>query len=286
MSLIEQTPTPARSATQTAQATGRTAHPAGTARATQPQRPGSGEPQPPAAVVIDSVTKTYGGNRVLDQVSFTVPAGQITGFVGPNGAGKSTLLRVVLGLTTPDSGTVSLHGAPTPARGSSFVHAARPAHEVGALLSAETLPAAMTARGYLTYVADTQGLPRTRVAEVLETVELAHAADRKIKTFSLGMRQRAGIAAALLAQPRLLILDEPLNGLDVDGIVAVRHLLRSLAASGVTVLVSSHLMNELAAVVDHVVMIRTGRLLAEGPLEALQAGGRTLEQAYLDHVHA
>ena len=243
-----------------------------------PTAPASDAPPAPPMLSIRHVSKHYRGVPAVQDVSFDVPAGRITGFVGPNGAGKSTVLRMALGLTRPDSGEVTVDGAP-------FADAAAPGRTVGALLSAESLPGHMTVRGHLGWAAATQGLPRRRVREVLDAVGLPHAGRRRIKGLSLGMRQRVGLAAALLGEPRLLVLDEPLNGLDTDAILALRSLLTDYAARGNTVLLSSHLMAELARVVDHVVMIRGGRLVAAGPLSDFESSGRTLEDAYLHLVH-
>lgn len=236
-------------------------------------------PVPTPALSLRGVVKHYDGIPAVQDVSFDVPAGRITGLVGPNGAGKSTLLRMALGLSRPDAGVVTVDGVP-------FATSDAPGRSVGALLSAETLPGSMTVGAFLRWAADTQGLPRRRVAEVLEAVGLPHVGQRRIRRLSLGMRQRVGLAAALLGEPRLLVLDEPLNGLDTDAILALRSLLVDYAARGNTVLLSSHLMAELARVVDHVVLIRGGRLLASKTLAEFQAGGRTLEDAYIELVHA
>lgn len=208
---------------------------------------------------IDELTKRYGSNTVLDRVSFEAPDGAITGFVGPNGAGKTTTLRIAAGLSQPSEGQVQI-GA------TSFVQAERPAHHLGLFLSAEGIPRTMTARGFLEYVCDTQSLPRTRAQQVLHAVGLTDAANKKVKSFSLGMRQRLGIGAATVGEPSHLILDEPANGLDPDGIRWFRDFVLSSAQQGVCIILSSHHMRELGAVADHVVMISSGRIAAQGSI--------------------
>jgi ABC-2 type transport system ATP-binding protein len=205
---------------------------------------------------VNGITKRYGDRLAVDDLSFTVRPGVVTGFVGPNGAGKSTTLRIAVGLTRPDRGEVLVDGRP---------YAAHPAplRDVGALLDARAVHPRRTARRHLAVLAATNGIPRRRVDEVLELVGLTDAADRLPGGFSLGMSQRLGIAAALLGDPATVLLDEPVNGLDPEGIRWVRELLRSLAAEGRTVFLSSHLMSEMALTADQLVIIGRGRLLAD-----------------------
>jgi ABC-2 type transport system ATP-binding protein len=207
-------------------------------------------------IEIDNVTKRYGDTIAVDHLSFTVQPGRVTGFLGPNGAGKSTTMRLVLGLDRPDSGTTRIAGGP-------YAELEDPMRVVGALLEARALHPGRTARRHLTYLAQTQGISLRRVDEMLEAVGLAAVADKRVGGFSLGMGQRLGIAVALLGDPQILILDEPVNGLDVDGVRWIRELLRSLADEGRTVLLSSHMLNEMAMTADHLVVIRGGRLVAD-----------------------
>ncbi|MFJ4712993.1 ABC transporter ATP-binding protein [Streptomyces sp. NPDC088785] len=200
--------------------------------------------------------KRYGGRTAVDGLSFTVPPGRVTGFVGPNGAGKSTTLRMLLGLDTPDSGTALIGGRP-------YTRLGEPLATVGALLDSEALHPGRRARDHLLWLAHYSGFPARRVDLVLDRVGLTPAARKRAGGFSLGMRQRLGIAAALLGDPPVLILDEPVNGLDPEGVRWIRRLLRSLAAEGRTVLVSSHLMSELEDTADHLLVIGRGRLLAD-----------------------
>ncbi|KUH37723.1 MULTISPECIES: ABC transporter ATP-binding protein [Streptomyces] len=202
------------------------------------------------------LTKRYGDRTVVHGLSFTVHPGTVTGFLGPNGAGKSTTLRMILGLDAPTSGHATVNGRPYAA------HRA-PLTQVGALLEARAVHPGHTARDHLHALALTHGLPRRRVDEVLELAGLTDVADRRVKGFSLGMGQRLGIASALLGDPSTLVLDEPVNGLDPEGVLWIRTLLKSLAAEGRTVLVSSHLMSETALTADHLVVIGRGRLLAD-----------------------
>ncbi|MGQ7786171.1 ABC transporter ATP-binding protein [Nesterenkonia sp. PF2B19] len=217
--------------------------------------------------IIDSLTKTYGGSTVLDDVSFCAPDGAITGFVGPNGAGKTTTMRIITGLTHATAGHVEVGGEPFPA-------AQRPARRLGVFLSAEGIPPSMTAHAYLDYACRTQGMPTSRVAQVLADVDLSWAAHHRVTSFSLGMRQRLGIGAATLTEPSHLILDEPANGLDPDGIRWFRDFVRASADSGVSILLSSHHMRELGAVADQVVMIDGGRILAHGSLQEFLAAAQ------------
>jgi ABC-2 type transport system ATP-binding protein len=216
---------------------------------------------------VRSLTKTFGAQRAVDDLSFTVHPGTVTGFLGPNGAGKSTTLRAAVGLVRPDRGEVLLAGRP-------YARLAAPLREVGALLDARAVHPRRTARQHLAVLAATHGIPRARVDEVLGLVGLADVAGRRPGGFSLGMAQRLGIATALLGDPGILLLDEPVNGLDPEGVRWVRELLRGLAAEGRTVLLSSHLMSETALTADRVVVLGRGRLVADLPLEELTAADR------------
>jgi ABC-2 type transport system ATP-binding protein len=205
------------------------------------------------------LTKRYGDKLAVDDVTFTVKPGVVTGFLGPNGAGKSTTMRMMVGLDRPTSGQVRVNGhAPA-------AHAA-PLHEVGALLEARATHPGRTARNHLRALALTSGIGRSRVDQVLEVVGLTEVADQRAGAFSLGMNQRLGVAAALLGDPATLVLDEPVNGLDLDGIRWIRALLKGLAAEGRTVFLSSHLMSEMAMTAEHVIVIGKGRLLRDQPM--------------------
>ncbi|MFE6893847.1 ABC transporter ATP-binding protein [Streptomyces sp. NPDC057694] len=208
------------------------------------------------AVEARGLCKRYGGDIAVDELSFTVLPGRVTGFVGPNGAGKSTTLRMLLGLDAPDSGTALIGGKP-------YTELDEPLATVGALLDCEALHPGRRARDHLLWLAHYSGFPARRVDLVLDQVGLAPAAKKRAGGFSLGMRQRLGIAAALLGDPPVLILDEPVNGLDPEGVQWIRRFLKSLAAEGRTVLVSSHLMSELEDTADHLLVIGRGRLLAD-----------------------
>jgi ABC-2 type transport system ATP-binding protein len=202
----------------------------------------------------------------IDGLSFTVPSGAVTGFLGPNGAGKSTTMRMILGLDAPTSGTVTVNGRP-------YTGYRRPLREVGALLDARAVAGGRSARNHLMWLALSNGIPRSRVDEVLQHVGLASAARKRVGGFSLGMAQRLGIAAALLGDPQVLMFDEPVNGLDPDGVAWIRALLRSLAEQGRTVLLSSHLMSEMALTADRLIIIGRGRLIAETSVADLLAEG-------------
>ncbi|MBH5338200.1 ATP-binding cassette domain-containing protein [Streptomyces pactum] len=221
------------------------------------------------AIEIRGLTKEYRARRALDGLTVTVEPGRVTGFLGPNGAGKSTTLRILLGLDRPTAGSATFGGR-------AYTALREPLRHVGALLDAGAAHGGRTARDHLRAVAAANRLPAGRVARVLDEVGLSPAADRRVRTFSLGMRQRLGVATALLGDPAVLLLDEPANGLDPEGIVWLRRLLRRLAAEGRTVLVSSHLMAETAATADHVVVLGRGRLLADRSTADLvrAAGGR------------
>ncbi|MFD8009298.1 ATP-binding cassette domain-containing protein [Streptomyces sp. NPDC058955] len=216
-------------------------------------------------IEVEGLRKRFGATQALDGMSFEVRPGRVTGFVGPNGAGKSTTMRVVLGLDTPDAGRALVGGRP-------YRSLAEPLCRLGSLLDAGALQPSRSARDHLLWLAHTQGLPADRVSRVLARVGLADAARRRAGGFSLGMRQRLGIAAALLGDPPALMLDEPFNGLDPEGIRWIRALLTSLAAEGRAVLVSSHLMSELEGVADHLVVVGRGRVVADAPVSELLAG--------------
>ncbi|OLF12214.1 multidrug ABC transporter ATP-binding protein [Actinophytocola xinjiangensis] len=207
-------------------------------------------------IEVDGLSKRYGSTVAVDGLSFTVRPGRVTGFLGPNGAGKSTTMRMMIGLDRPSGGSVRIDGR-------HYRDLDRPLRRVGALLEARSTHPGRGARAHLRWLAQTNGLPASRVGEVLEQVGLTAAAGRRAGGFSLGMAQRLGLAAALLGDPPVLLLDEPVNGLDPEGIVWLRSLVRDLAAQGRTVLVSSHLMAEMALTAEHLVVISRGRLLAD-----------------------
>jgi ABC-2 type transport system ATP-binding protein len=202
------------------------------------------------------LTKRYGTTTAVDGLSFTVEPGRITGFLGPNGAGKTTTMRLILGLDRPTAGAVTVNGKP-------FAQLAYPMREVGALLEAKAVHGGRSAHNHLLCLAETNDLPRRRVGEVLELVGLKQVARKRSKGFSLGMGQRLGIAAALLGDPAILMFDEPVNGLDPEGILWIRNLMKSLAAQGRTVFVSSHLMSEMENTADHLIVIGRGKLIAD-----------------------
>ncbi|QKW10849.1 ABC transporter ATP-binding protein [Streptomyces sp. NA04227] len=208
------------------------------------------------SIEIDGLTKRYGEKTVVDNLSFTVRPGIVTGFLGPNGAGKSTTMRMMLGLDRPTAGGVRIDGKPYPLLKD-------PLKYIGALLDAKAMHGGRSAYNHLLCLAQSNGIPRSRVDEVIDTVGLTAVAKKKSKGFSLGMGQRLGIAGALLGDPRILMFDEPVNGLDPEGIHWIRNLMKSLAAQGRTVFVSSHLMSEMALTADHLVVIGQGRLLAD-----------------------
>ncbi|MEV7776787.1 ATP-binding cassette domain-containing protein [Kitasatospora sp. NPDC088351] len=216
-------------------------------------------------IEMAGLRKRFGATQALDGMTFAVRPGRVTGFVGPNGAGKSTTMRVVLGLDAPDAGRALVGGRP-------YRSLRSPLTRLGSLLDAGALQPSRTARNHLLWLAHSQGLPARRVDQVLEQVGLADAARRRAGGFSLGMRQRLGIAAALLGDPPALMLDEPFNGLDPEGIRWIRGLLTSLAVEGRAVLVSSHLMGELEDVADHLVVVGRGRVVADTGVRELLAG--------------
>ncbi|GAA3508944.1 ABC-2 type transport system ATP-binding protein [Streptosporangium album] len=217
-----------------------------------------------ATIEVTGLRKRFGQTMALDGMSFTVTPGQVTGFVGPNGAGKSTTMRVILGLDAADEGSALVNGRP-------YQSLRNPLGHIGALLDAAALQPSRTARNHLLWLAHSQGLTAKRVDEVIGLVGLESAARRKAGGYSLGMRQRLGIAAALLGDPPVLMLDEPVNGLDPEGIVWIRGFLRSLAAEGRAVLVSSHLMSELQDTAGHLVVVGRGRVIADTSVAALIA---------------
>jgi ABC-2 type transport system ATP-binding protein len=202
------------------------------------------------------LTKSYGGKVAVDHLSFTVQPGRVTGFLGPNGAGKSTTMRLILGLDRPQSGSAIIDGKP-------YSELPNPLRTVGALLEAKSVHPGRSARNHLLFLAQSQGLPAKRVDEVLDLVGLRAVAGKRAGTFSLGMSQRLGIAAAMLGDPRFLLLDEPVNGLDPEGVLWIRNLMKFLASEGRTIFVSSHLMNEMAVTADHLIVIGRGRLIAD-----------------------
>lgn len=215
-------------------------------------------------IQVQGLTKQYRGVRAVDDVTFTVEPGAVTGFLGPNGAGKSTTMRMILGLDRPTSGSATVGGR-------SYTDLVEPLRHVGALLDAGAAHPGRTGLAHLRIAARTHGIARRRVDEVIDQVGLHAAAGRRIKGYSLGMRQRLGIAAALLGDPQVLVFDEPVNGLDLDGVRWIRSLLRGLADDGRTVLVSSHLMSEMQLVADRLVVIGRGRLIADTTMDDLLA---------------
>jgi len=221
-------------------------------------------------ITVEFLTRKYGDHVAVDNVSFTARPGRVTGFLGPNGAGKSTTMRVMVGLTPPTSGSATIEGR-------RFVDLPNPGREVGVLLDASAQHAGRTGREILTVAAMTMGLPTSRVDELLEQVSLTPTeARRRVRNYSLGMRQRLGIATALIGDPHVLILDEPANGLDPAGIRWMRDLLRGYANAGGTVLLSSHLLHEIEVVADDIVVIGNGRIVAQGTKNELLAAAGTV----------
>jgi ABC-2 type transport system ATP-binding protein len=227
-----------------------------------------------AIVTVTTLTKRYGDLAAVEGLSFSLAPGTVTGFLGPNGAGKTTTLRLLLGLAAPTSGTALIGGR-------RYRELQRPARFVGAVLESGDFHPSRSGRNHLRVLAAAGDINAARVDEVLDLVGLTAAASRPVKTYSLGMRQRLGLAAALLGDPELLVLDEPANGLDPAGVRWLRSVLRSFADSGGTVLVSSHLLAEVAQSVDRVVIIDRGRVVADAPIGELAGNGQTLEDAYL-----
>src|SRR6478735_3185190 len=224
-------------------------------------------------ITTTGLTKSYGTSRVVNDVTMHCEPGTITGFLGPNGAGKSTTLKMIVGLARPDRGTSTVDGRP-------FVELPNPARVVGTLLDPSAMHSGRTGRGTLTIAARMAGVSTARVGQLLEEVGLADAADGRVGAYSLGMRQRLGIAQSLIGDPHVLILDEPANGLDPEGIAWMRELLRGFADRGGTVLLSSHLLHEVQATVDHLVVIAEGAVVASGPLDDLLASTSLLVRAH------
>ena len=226
-----------------------------------------------AVIEATGLTKRYGAVLAVDQLSFSVEAGQIVGFLGPNGAGKTTTLRMLLGLVRADAGSATIGGL-------GYRDLPAPSHQVGAVLEAASFHPGRTARNHLRVQALAADVNAARIEDVLDVVGLTDAADRRVGGFSLGMRQRLGLAAALLADPEVLILDEPTNGLDPEGVRWLRTLLRDMASGGTTVLVSSHILAEVAQTVDSVIIINHGRTVAQAPITPLTASAG-LEDVFL-----
>jgi ABC-2 type transport system ATP-binding protein len=224
-------------------------------------------------IEVRGLTKRFGPVLAVDQLSFTVERGTVVGFLGPNGAGKTTTLRMLLGLVRPDAGTATINGR-------CYADLAEPLHQVGAVLEASSFHPGRTARNHLRVQALAGQADPSRIDDVLDLVGLADAAGRRAGRFSLGMRQRLGLATALLTDPELLILDEPANGLDPEGVRWLRDMLRGLAEEGTTVLVSSHILAEVAQTVDSVVILDRGRLVAQSTLAELTADAQDLEEAF------
>jgi ABC-2 type transport system ATP-binding protein len=227
------------------------------------------------AIAVQDLTKRFGPVVAVDRLSFSVAAGRVTGFLGPNGAGKTTTLRVLLGLVHPTSGAATVDGL-------RYADLPDPARRVGAVLEATSFHPGRRARDHLRILAVAARLPLSRVDEALGRVGLADVAHRRVGGFSLGMRQRLGLAAALLGDPGILVLDEPTNGLDPEGVRWLRTLLRQLAGEGRTVLVSSHLLSEVAQTVDDVVIIAGGRLVTQGVLAEVAGEDASLEDVFLE----
>jgi ABC-2 type transport system ATP-binding protein len=232
---------------------------------------GGGEP----VVRISSLTKRFGDLVAINDLTFSLERGTVTGFLGPNGAGKTTTLRVLLGLAEPTVGEALLFGR-------RYRELDNPAQRVGAVLESNDFHPGRSGRDHLRVLALAAEIPPGRVDDVLDLVELGRVADRRVKTYSLGMRQRLGLARALLGNPELLVLDEPANGLDPAGVHWLRSFLRRFAAEGRTVFVSSHVLTEIAQTVDQVVIINRGRLAAIARLDELEGGGESLENTYLE----
>ena len=227
-----------------------------------------------SVIEVRGLTKRFGPVLAVDRLSFAVEPGEVVGFLGPNGAGKTTTLRMLLGLVRPDAGTATVNGR-------SYPDLPEPLHQVGAVLEASSFHPGRTARSHLRVQALAGEADPSRIDDVLELTGLTDAADRRVGGFSLGMRQRLGLATALLTDPELLILDEPTNGLDPEGVRWLRDLLRGMAADGATVLVSSHILAEVAHTVDSVVILDHGQLVAQSSLADLTNGEQNLEAAFL-----
>jgi ABC-2 type transport system ATP-binding protein len=227
-----------------------------------------------SVIEVRGLTKRFGPVLAVDQLSFTVEPGEVVGFLGANGAGKTTTLRMLLGLVRPDAGTATINGH-------AYADLPDPLHQVGAVLEASSFHPGRTARSHLRIQAMAGDADPSQIDDVLELTGLTAAADRRVGGFSLGMRQRLGLATALLTDPELLILDEPANGLDPEGVRWLRDLLRGLAAEGATVLVSSHILAEVAQTADSVVILDHGRLVAQSSLAELTIGAQDLEDVFL-----
>jgi ABC-2 type transport system ATP-binding protein len=219
-------------------------------------------------IEVNDVTRRYGTTVAVDHLSFTVKPGIVTGFLGPNGAGKTTTMRMILGLDRPSSGEVTVNGR-------CYRDITAPMHEVGALLDAKAANGGHTARQHLGWIARAGGIPAARIDQVLDLVGLAEVAERRVGGFSLGMYQRLGIAVALLGDPQILLFDEPVNGLDPEGIRWIRTLLQRLAAEGRTIFLSSHLMSEMEETADHIIVIGRGRLIADESIAAFTQRSRS-----------
>ncbi|MGI9824116.1 ABC transporter ATP-binding protein [Agromyces sp. Marseille-Q5079] len=217
-------------------------------------------------ITAEGLVKRYGAKTAVNDISFTVRPGQVTGFLGPNGAGKSTTMRMIVGLDRPSAGSVTVNGKPYAA------HRA-PLHEVGALLDAKAVHTGRSAYNHLLAMAATHGIGASRVREVIELTGLESVARKRVGGFSLGMGQRLGIAAAMLGDPATLILDEPVNGLDPEGVLWVRQFVRHLASEGRTIFLSSHLMSEMALTADHLIVLGRGEIIADAPVGDIIAGG-------------
>src|SRR5687768_13065475 len=222
-------------------------------------------------ISVRGLTKQYGAVRAVDDLTFDVQPGKVTGFLGPNGAGKSTTMRMILGLDRPTSGTALVGGRP-------FAELGEPLRAAGALLDAQAVHPGRSGRDHLRVAARTHGIPLRRVDQVVDLVGLGPAAKRRVRGYSLGMRQRLGIATALLGDPAVLLFDEPMNGLDLDGVRWIRGLVRELADQGRTVLLSSHLMSEMEQTADHLIIIGRGRLIADASMEEVMRGGGAQRQ--------
>jgi ABC-2 type transport system ATP-binding protein len=226
-----------------------------------------------AVITFDGLVKKYGKQSAVDDLTASINSGQITGFLGPNGAGKSTTLRCLVGLASPTSGSTLIHGKP-------YRELVNPLTRVGTVLDSRRFHSALNGRQNLKIVAAAAGISDNRVDEVLQIVELTDAQDKRMKKYSLGMKQRLALAGAILGEPEILILDEPANGLDPAGIAWLRNFLKSMAASGKTILVSSHQLAEMQNTVDEVLIINKGKLIAQGPIGEV-TGGDSLEEVFL-----
>jgi len=239
------------------------------------REPVESPPEDQAVVSCRELTKHYGDLVAIDGITFSLHPGTVTGFLGPNGAGKTTTLRLLLGLAEPSGGEALIFGR-------RYRELEQPIRRVGAVLESTDFHPSRSGRDHLRTLALAAELPLSRVEEVLKQVGLGAAADRRVKSYSLGMRQRPGLAASLLGDPELLVLDEPANGLDPAGVHWLRGFLQTLAAQGRSVLISSHLLAEVAQTVDQILIIDHGRLLASGRLDDIAGNGRTLEEVYLE----